>query len=173
MSNELANHKREQQRAVDLPNPPKDQDSKASMQFLNGLVEGLVEDDFYAARHGHRPRGVAWRKRLSVDALLSVRKWLHGATAGSRPHIERAPGFRLVEILKFFCRRKTRELVIEPMHAEFLHEYYLALGDGERCKAVYLRAQMHVCILYAVASEKVLQALGAIFVSPFKSRPDK
>jgi hypothetical protein len=178
MSDELANQKRDQQRAVNLPVLLHEQDSKASIQFLNGLVDGLVDDDLYPAENVHRQRGATWRRRVSMEALLEMRKWLqhfdlHGAGQGMRLHIERAPGFRLVEVLKFFCRRKTWELLIEPMHTDFLLEYYSALEAGQRCKACYLQAQMHVCLVYAVASERVLQALGTIFVSPFKARPDK
>ena len=165
MSDELANQKRDLQRALQLPC---EQDSKASMQFLNGLIDGLTEDDLYSAQEAHRQRSQARRKR-SMRTLLDVRKWF----PAHRPHIDRAPGFRLVEVLKFFCRRKTWELVIEPMHADFLLEYYSALGEGHRRKASYLQAQMHVCLVYAVVSERVLQALGTMFTGRLKARPDK
>jgi hypothetical protein len=165
MSNELANHKREQQRAVDLPNPPNDQDSKASMQFLNGLVEGLVEDDFYAARHGHQPRGLAWRKRISMEAWRDVARML-----GNQSHIQRPPGFRLAAILRFICRKKTWERVIEPMHADLLAEYYSVLNGGQRAKAALLQLQMPFYLVHTVLSERLLQMLGAL--NPFK-RPDK
>lgn len=165
MSNELANRQRGQQRAADLPNPPNDQDNKASMQFLNGLVEGLVEDDFYGARHGHRPRGPAWRKRMSMEAWRDVGKWF-----GNRSHIQRPPGFRLAGILRFICREKTWERVIEPMHADFLAEYYSVLNGGHCAKAALLHLQMHFYLVHTVLSERLLQMLGAL--NPFK-RPDK
>jgi hypothetical protein len=175
MSNELANHKREQQRAVDLPNPPNDQDGKASMQFLNGLVDGLAEDDFYAARHDHRPRGPAWRKRISMEAWRDVGRWLlhfnrQGAGPGNRLHIQRPPGFRLAAILRFICREKTWERVIEPMHADLLAEYYSVLNGGQCAKAALLQLQMHFYLVHTVLSERLLQMLGAI--NPFK-RSDK
>lgn len=181
MSEELANQKRDLQRALNLPNLPSEQDSKASMQFLNGLMEGLTEDDLYdteearrrggPGRNGYSRRSYNWSTR-SINTLLDMRKWLHANPAKRHP-IERAPGFRLVEVLKFFCRRKTWELVIEPMHTDFLLEYYALLGAGRRRKAIVLQGQMHVCLVYAVASERVLQALGAMFTGRFKPRPDK
>jgi len=171
MSEELANQKRDLQRALNLPTLRNEQDSKASMQFLNGLMDGLTEDDLYDPEAAHRRRSDGWRKR-SMHTLLDVRKWLH-AGPGNRHPIERAPGFRLVEVLKFFCRRKTWEHVIEPMHTDFLLEYYALLGAGRRRKAAVLQGQMHVCLVYAVVSERVLQALGTMFTGRFKAKPDK
>jgi hypothetical protein len=165
MNDELANQKRDLKRALNLPD---ERDSKAT-QFLNGLLDGLTEDDLYSAEEAHRQRHRTWGKR-SMDTLLDMRKWF----PGSRQHlVERAPGFRLVEVLKFFCRHKTWEHVIEPMHTDFLLEYYTLLGTGQRRKAAVLQGQMHVCLVYAVVSERVLQALGAMFMGRFKARPDK
>jgi hypothetical protein len=181
MSEELANQKRDLQRALDMPTLRNEQDSKASMQFLNGLMDGLTEDDLYGAEEARRRRGPGWRshgwrsygwKGRSMNTLLDVRKWLH-AGPDDQHHIERAPGFRLVEVLKFFCRHKTCELVIEPMHADFLSEYYALLRTGQRRKAALLQCQMHACLVYAVVSERVLQAVGAMFTGRFKARPDK
>jgi len=167
MSEELANKKRDLQRALDFPVLPSEQDSKASMQFLNGLMDGLAEDDLYDIEAARRRRAYNWRKRS-----LNILHWLHAGPATRHP-IERAPGFRLVEVLKFFCRHKTWEHVIEPMHTDFLLEYYAALREGKRRKAGYLQAQMHVCLVYAVVSERVLQAVSAMFTGRFKARPDK
>ena len=172
MSEELANQKRDLQAALDFPVLPSEQHSKASMQFLNGLIDGLAEDDLYDTEAARRRRGPGWRSAGWRKRSLNVLHWLHTGP-GTRHPIERAPGFRLVEVLKFFCRRKTWELVIEPMHTDFLLEYYAALGEGKRRKAGYLQAQMHVCLVYAVVSERVLQALGAMFTGRFKARPDK
>lgn len=173
MSDEL-DQKRDLQHGLKLPDLaglPAERDNKASMQFLNGLIDGLAEDDAYRAEEARRRRSPGWKKR-SMNTLLDVRRWLHVAPGHAHP-IERAPGFRLVEVLKFFCRRKTWELVIEPMHTDFLLEYYALLGSGRRRKAAVLQAQMHACLVYAVVSERVLQAVGAMFTGRLKARPDK
>ena len=172
MSEELANQKRDLQRALNLPTLRNEQDSKASMQFLNGLMDGLTEDDLYNPEEARRLRGPGWRSYGRKMRSMSILHWLHASPAEQR-HIERAPGFRLVEVLKFFCRRKTCELVIEPMHSDFLSEYYALLGTGQRRKAALLQCQMHAWLVYAVVSERVLQAVGAMFTGRFKARPDK
>jgi len=166
MNDELANRKLELQRALCLTDGP---DSKASMRFLHGLIDGLAEDDLYRAGATRRSRHQTWARR-SIATLLDMRKRLPGSALQL---VERAPGFRLVGVLKFFCRRKTSELVIEPMHADFLLEYYALLRAGQRRKAAVLQAQMHVCLVYAVVSERLLQMLGTLFTGRVKARPDK
>ena len=162
MNDELANRKLKLQRALNLTDGP---DGKAGMRFLHGLIDGLAEDDLYRAGATRRQRHHIWARR-SMATLL----WL---PRGAAQLVERAPGFRLVEVLKFFCRRKTSELVIEPMHADFLLEYYALLRAGQRRKAAVLQAQMHVCLVAAVVSERVLQMLGTLFTGRVKARPDK
>lgn len=112
---------------------------------------------------GHRPVPRADDAEVSVEALLEMRKWLQNARHDEGLVIARAPGFRLVEILKFFCRRKTLENLIEPMHAEFLVEYFKALRGGEPVRAAYVKAQMHFFLVYAVITERILKTLGRIF----------
>lgn len=112
---------------------------------------------------GHQPVARADDAAVSVEALLEMRKWLQHARHDDGLVIERAPGFRLVEILKFFCRRKTLENLIEPMHAEFLVEYFKALRGGEPVRAAYIKVQMHFYLVYAVITERILKALGRIF----------
>jgi hypothetical protein len=162
MNDELANRKLELQRALCLTDGP---DSKASMRFLHGLIDGLAEDDLYRAAATRRSRHQTWARR-SIATLLRL-------PGSALQLVERAPGFRLVGVLKFFCRRKTSELVIEPMHADFLLEYYALLRAGERRKAAVLQAQMHVCLVVAVVSERVLQMLGTLLTGRVKARPDK
>jgi hypothetical protein len=59
------------------------------------------------------------------------------------------------------------------MHAEFLVEYYAALKDEQALKAAWIKTQMHFFLVYAVVSERVLQALGSVFAGRFKARSDK
>ena len=130
------------------------------MQFIVQLARQVFEA-WLPARYRQAVR--AEDKAVSREALLEMRKWLQSARQDDCLVIERAPGFRLVEVLKFFCRRKTLENLIEPMHAEFLVEYFKALRGGQPLKAAYVKAQMHFFLVYAVISERVFKALGRMF----------
>jgi threonine aldolase len=145
----------------------------ARVQFINGLIRGLADDARSAASRDGQLERQARPGNVQIEVLLEVRKRLLAEQHQAAHRLQRPPGFRLVEILKFFCRKKTSETLIEPMHAEFLTEYFSALKEKRYLKATYLAVQMHFYLVYAVLSERVLQALASVFTGRFKAKSEK
>ncbi len=87
--------------------------------------------------------------------------------------IESPPGFTLVKFLEFFCCKKTVEYVIQPMHAEYLVEYYEALNVGRKKKAALIKFQMRFFLVTSVISSKLLSMLGQCIQAAFKAKTGK
>lgn len=65
------------------------------------------------------------------------------------------------------------ERLIEPMHAEFLFEYFAALQEKRRLKAGYVRLQIHWCLLKAVLTDRIVELIGSVISGRFRAKPDK
>jgi hypothetical protein len=157
MDNETANRQAEQ-RLPTMPDRPGEPGNKASMQFIHGLIDGWLADHSYPI---DGTLHYLWPRRNIVSIEPAPKR------------IERAPGFRLVGLLKFFCRKSTAERLIDPMHAEFLMEYYTALQEGRQLKATWVSGQMHCCLVKAVLSDRIVELLGSIMSGRFRTRPEK
>jgi hypothetical protein len=65
------------------------------------------------------------------------------------------------------------ERIIEPMHAEFLVEYFEALHAGRSWRARIVKGQMRFYLVKAVVSEKVFGLISRCFSIAFKAKPDE
>lgn len=148
MNNDSVDQKRDQQYSVETPSPKND-DSKASMQFINGLLEGLTDDILLEKIKRESLTGRADHKTVKAEAAVHLKKWLHQLDHHANG-IERPPGYRLVEVISCFCRKHTMETVIKPMHTEFFFEYCAALQEGQYIRAAILKVQMHYALVAAV-----------------------
>jgi hypothetical protein len=159
MDNETA-HQQAEQFPPTLSRPG-EQENKASMQFIHRVVEGWRADDAYPATPDPQ------NPRPGTDAVP--------AGTGSR-RIARAPGFGMVDILEFFCRKATVERVIAPLHKELLDEYYAALQERRERKAAYITLQIAYYLIKPVIGDRIIGLVG--FVSRMvsgrsRTKPDK
>lgn len=83
------------------------------------------------------------------------------------------PGFKLFKVLEFFCSKRTVEYVIEPMHAEYLVEYYEALSSGMKWKALYIKNKMNFFLVYGVVSSNLMSFVGKCIQAAIKSKTGK
>jgi hypothetical protein len=119
-------------------------------------------------------RAVKWTiRRTRRPNLLPPFARLRDFVGAATSTIERPPGFQLVKVLEFICRKQTVERIIEPMHAEYLVEYFAALDAGRVWKAKYIKGQMRFYLVNAVVSEKVFGWIGKCFSFAFKAKADE
>jgi hypothetical protein len=147
MDNEAAHQPAEQQ-VQPTPKQPGEQENKASMQFIYQVAEGWVADDPY-------PVTPARQKRRSAPDVVS--------TGNRSRRIARAPGFRVVDVLGFFCRPLTLERVV-VLHNKLLGEYYAALRERRERKAVYITFQMPYCLIKTVLGGRTLKFVGSVIL---------
>jgi hypothetical protein len=123
-------------------------------------------------RHRRLPLGASLLIRMHEVGDLSIRD-LRYLIGHRRPRlIERPPGFQLVKILELFCRRNTIEHVIEPMHAEWLVEYYEAIKEKNHAKAWSIKFRLHFWIVVTVLGKDAIDLIGKCVNLPFKAKSD-
>jgi hypothetical protein len=173
--------------STDLPNESPDGEPDGEVFIPKGISKSYVKVDGFKVNkefEAHLANYLSAKQGAEHIAAQFSRAraiWLirfitfvadFGGHRNNFSNIERPPGFQLVKVLEFLCRRKTVERVIQPMHAEFLTEYYTATEGRHIWKARYIKAQMQFYLVYAVASEKVFSLIGKCFNSAFKAKSE-
>lgn len=78
-----------------------------------------------------------------------------------RSSIEKAPGFRVLQVADFFCSPKTIDQVFEPLVSDWQEEYFAALNGGRWFKARWISIRYMWKALLAFGLSKLFAAVRA------------
>ena len=115
---------------------------------LEAIVQLAIEQDFFTQRNLlalkllKRRATRLFRTGVITEEHLRSAAYFHDVGHGFFPPIAKIatpPGVRLWKLAEFFCTQRTYKAVFEPLLADFQHEYFEALSQGRRGKALWLR----------------------------------
>jgi hypothetical protein len=117
-----------------------------------------------------RSRAMVYRDpewALRWDRVLHpspVWRWLK--IMADRLRLVRPPGYSLFRAAEFLCARRTVDLVFQPLLSDIEIEYFEALADGRRIKAIWvkLRGQWSlISAMLALLPKSLIRALLTLF----------
>ncbi|MBA5689392.1 hypothetical protein [Rugamonas apoptosis] len=156
---------------------PKERNEKDSRTEILNRYENYV---VWSSENSKRAAKVSNEaaKRAALESELILRRYIRNVLfarkkGGEAPKIESAPGYQIFKMLEMVCSKKTVEHVIEPLHAEFLHEYYQALEEKRKYKAAIINVKMKISLVYCVVSSKFFEIVGKCIQAAFKAKIGK
>ena len=181
MNNDLPEHhcNNEKQSHSDLDHPRAgiEENPDSNLIFISSKRNVFISHYLELQEQEIREKYLEANKHLQKQKNFSVFNYLIkskqvSTVASESPRLESAPGFQLLHVLEFFCRKKTVELILEPMHAEYLQEYFDALSENKNKKAKLIKLQMNYYLIRAVICEKLIGLIKEFVGLPFKAKSD-
>ena len=123
----------------------------------------LIADTLWKARNPEEVEAI-WFIASNPQAMISrpgdasgfwVRYSQSKLAADRKPQLIKAPGYKVMRLLKLVCSRKFVERELEQTHTDALHELFEAEQSGDKQLAQAIKWRLRVQLV-AVASSGVL-----------------
>lgn len=97
---------------------------------------------------------VSWNKRYSYSFGRDAQGRMTITMVGydfvtDTPKLVRSPGTRIMRLIRFFYGKKSISRIFDPIHADFIEEYFEALEAGEKSKSRWIRVRYYWAFLSA------------------------
>ena len=79
-------------------------------------------------------------------------------TIRAKQRVTMPPGWLIGAVANFLCSQKTYDLIAKPAIADMQHEYFEALAEGRKIKAVWVRVRGVLSFWLALGAARIAKA---------------